>query len=96
MTPASRRPLGNYGSTDPTQVWDITFHYVSVEQACVKAIDFLELLSHHQPLMGFNFAFTKFEDLGCVIWEVTHSWVMRELTNNSILGLHGFSRHALW
>ena len=36
--------------------------------------------------MGFNFAFTRFEDLGCVILEVTHSWVLRELTYMNILG----------
>ena len=47
------------------QAWDVTFHYDSVDQACVKA---------------------KFEDLGCVILEVTRSWVLRELTNKTILG----------
>ena len=86
MAPYNKRSLGNDGPTDPMQARDVTFHSESVIYACVKAIQFWEMVSHHQPLMGFNFAFTKFEDLGCAILEVTHSWVLRELTNKNIWG----------
>ena len=73
------------GPTTPCEPGNLLFHYDSVQDACVKVIQFCELLPH-QPLMGFNFAFARFEDLGCVILEATHSWVLRELTNRNILG----------
>ena len=53
-TPASKRSLGNYGAKDPMQAWDATCHYDSVYDACLKATQFWDMLSHHQPLMGFN------------------------------------------
>ena len=57
-----------------------------MEEACGKAEESWDLLSHHKPLMVFNFAFAQFESLGCVIVEVTRSWVPRELTKKNILG----------
>ena len=57
VTPLSNTSLGNYGKSDPMQAWGVTFHYDSVAEACVKAEEFSELLAHHKPLTGFNYAF---------------------------------------
>ena len=59
-TPASRMPLGNYGKSDPMQYWDVTFHFDLVKQDCIKAGELWDLLSRHQPLIGFNFDFAHF------------------------------------
>ncbi len=36
--------------------------------------------------MGFSYAFIQFEAMVCVILEVPHSCVLRELTTRNILG----------
>ena len=41
VTPANKKPLGNYGTTDHMQALDVTFHDDSVEDACVKATELL-------------------------------------------------------
>ena len=86
VTPTNKRSLGNHVSSYPMQAWAVTFHYDSMERDCVKATELWELFSHHKPLMGFHFAFAKFENLGRVIAEVTHAGVLRELTHKNILG----------
>ena len=68
------------------QAWDVTVHYDSVEEAYVKSEEFWDLLSHHKPLMGFNYVFTQLEAMGCAILDVTYSYVLRELTTRNILG----------
>ena len=52
----------------------------------VSRLQFWEILSYHQQLMVFNFVFTRFEDLGCVLLEVTLSLVLRDLTKINIMG----------
>ena len=85
VAPLSRRSLGNYVRTDPMQAWDVTLHYDTVEEACVKAGEFWNIIFRRRSLMGSIYALTQFEHVSCVILEVPQSDVMRDLNTKNTL-----------
>ena len=59
VTPLSYMSLGNYGKPDPIQAWTVTCHNELVDEDCVNAGELYDMLSHHKPLTGFNYAVAR-------------------------------------